>query len=472
MKELIYQVKFLSDVVLPATSNTEGNIEQLDFIAGSNFLGMVAKNYSKFENSFEMFHSGTVKFGDAHIVCDGKLTYKMPLSYFHEKLDDKTLLNHHLIDDIEKYKQLKQKRKGYITKDNDITYIEYNYLQKSSYDKEKRRSKDSTMFGYSAIKSGTIWQFSVSYDESISSSDLELLKQSIVGKQRLGKSKSAQYGLVEIIQKGSAEDIEDKNSNELILYLNSRVALFDNEGNPTYDLKYLFDGLSDDNIVYEKCQIKTSTFTPYNGARQTKDYERVCINKGSVIVLQNIDKKDIAQFVGAYQSEGFGEIVLNPKFLLQNELSYTTKIEQKREEYNIKRIETHFQQKTVQFLVNRHNKRIETLEVVNIVSQFIKDNFKYTKEKMNSQWGQIRSLSTQAKSKQDLYDLLFLLEPNDKSKGFLRGNRIKEKWNINLIENLENSYKFCEREKIDFIKFIKLLSIQMPKAQNKGVNND
>jgi len=44
MKALVFQVELKSDIVLPATSNTEGKIDQLDFIAGSNFLGMAAQN--------------------------------------------------------------------------------------------------------------------------------------------------------------------------------------------------------------------------------------------------------------------------------------------------------------------------------------------------------------------------------------------------------------------------------------------
>ena len=441
MKELIYQVEFLSDVVLPATSNTEGNIEQLDFIAGSNFLGMVAKNYKDFKDSFEVFHSGAVKFGDAHIICDDKLTYKMPLSYFHEKLDDKTLLNHHLIGNFTKYNQLKQKRKGYITKENDITYIEYNYLQKSSYDKDKRRSKDSMMFGYSAIKSGTLWQFSIKYND-ISEKDLELLQTSIVGKQRLGKSKSAQYGLVKITQKGSSEAIEDKNSNELMLYAKSRLSLFDDEGNPTYDLKYLFDGLKEENVVYEKCQLKTSTFTPYNGARQTKDYERICINKGSVIVLKGIDKKEIPQFVGAYQSEGFGEIVLNPKFLLQNKFSLIS--ESKNQEKKTVSIESN----VARFLQNRVTKKENELNILNEVDTFIEEYKSLYKNIKPSQWGKIRSICTSGSDS-------FL----DEVKEYI-GHGTKEWENKQQEKLLENGYS---------LEFIKLLSIQMPK---KGVKND
>jgi hypothetical protein len=70
MRELIFKIKFLSDVILRATSNTEGNIDNLDFISGSNFLGIVSKNYKKFQNPFEIFHSGKVRFGDATIFYD------------------------------------------------------------------------------------------------------------------------------------------------------------------------------------------------------------------------------------------------------------------------------------------------------------------------------------------------------------------------------------------------------------------
>ena len=50
MKKIDFKVTFLSDIVLNKSSNTEGNVETLDFITGASFLGMVAKNYDKFEN--------------------------------------------------------------------------------------------------------------------------------------------------------------------------------------------------------------------------------------------------------------------------------------------------------------------------------------------------------------------------------------------------------------------------------------
>jgi hypothetical protein len=443
MKELVYQVEFLSDIVLPASSNTEGNIQQLDFIPGSNFLGMVASQYGEFEDSFKVFHSGSVKFGDGHILKDKHQTYKMPLSYFHEKLNDKEIFNHHFIEDFTQFKLLKQRRSGYITKALEPVSIEYNYSQKSAYDKDNRRSKDSTMYGYKAINSGTKWQFCIRYDESISQKDIELIKKTLEGKKRLGKSKSSQYGLVRISQKGINEEIENKiHSNEIYLYLNSRVALVDNEGNATYDLKYLFDNLSEKNIDYTKTQIKTSTFTPYNTKRETKDYERVCINKGSVIVLKDVKIEDIPQFVGAYQSEGFGELLVNPDFI-QNRAKFTLKESVTKEEKLNHReyIDKSFEDKTVQFLVNRHNDAIDKLELAGSVSEFVK------KYKQNlyaqikpSQWGKIRSICTSG------------IDELTQIRDYI-SNGVK-KWDKKQIDTLlENN-----------IEFIKLLSIQMPKG--------
>lgn len=447
MKELIYQVKFLSDIVLPASSNTEGNISQLDFIPGSNFLGMVASRYEEFEDSFRVFHSGKVKFGDASILKKGKPTYKMPLSYFHEKLDDKVIYNHHKIDNFKKFKQLKQKRDGYITSDLETVDIDYNYSKKSAYDKEKRRSKDSQMYGYNAIVSGTTWQFSIKYDDRISEHDLKLLKSSIEGKKRLGKSKSAQYGLVEIKLQGEKENIEDKNSQKLILYANSRLVLVDEEGNPSYDLKYLFEGLGDDNIDYAKCQIKTSTFTPYNGARKTKDYERICINKGSVIVLKDVDRAKIPSFVGAYQSEGFGEILLNPKFLQEYSFSFKNSNDEEQDEEKIV-LNSHL----ALFAQQREENKKTNLNLGKKVAEFIKDNTPLYSKIKPSQWGTIRSICTKGDQdfKSQIQDYI---------------NSGKAKWETKQIDTLLN-YS-------DDLEFFKLLSMQMPKIRaNKEQKND
>jgi hypothetical protein len=445
MNELTFQVKFLSDIVLPASSNTEGNIENLDFIPGSNFLGMVAKSYSDFNDSFKVFHSGAVRFGDATLLHEGKATYKMPLSFFHEKLNKNEMVNHHLIEDFTKFKQLKQKRKGYITQELEEVSFKYNYAQKSAYDKEKRRSKDSSMYGYSAIPSGTLWQFSVKYDV-LESEDVERIKNNLLGKKRLGKSKSSQYGQIEIseAQKVSTVACGGAKTSTILLYAKSRLALVDEEGNPTYNLKYLIDGIDESNIVWEKSQIKTSTFTPYNGAMQTKSYERVVINSGSVIVLQNLSDeqlKSLKDGVGIYLSEGFGEVLVNPIFLENKGLfSLGVNVKDKTP------MPLEITEPIVKFLNKRESRKREKLDLAMMVHEFMETNKKLYQSISNSQWGTIRSICSGSNT-----------DFRDEIRKYVSDGKVT--WKTEQIESLLEEGKSRA--------FIELLSMQMPKVKEE-----
>jgi len=459
MNELIFQVKFESDIVLPSSSNTEGNIEQLEFIAGSSFLGMVAKKYPDFNDTFTIFHSGEVRFGDATLLVEDEVYYKMPFSLFHLKLDENEIYHHHFLTETKG--QVKQMRKGYISAYIDdglkIENIDYNYAQKSAYDSTKRRSKDSSMYGYKSIKAGTEWQFIVKYTDNVSEEDLALLKSTLLSSKRLGKSKSSQYGAVSISEKENSVNISQTvtNNTRVILYANSRLALVDTYGNPSYDLRYLCEGLESSNIVHESCQIRTSSFTPYNGAMQTKTYERLIIEKGSVIVLKDLTQTqiDVLQHgVGVYLSEGFGELLLNPSFLMQeNVMTLAEKKPASPKKDSREVIEKAFSEQSVQFLVNRHNESLETLALATEVQTFIAANPKTYTKKMNSQWGAIRSLCATQNDEtiKDAVDTYI-------SKGVA-----KEKWagnkKMKLLTAIESSKSA--------LKFTALLSMQMPKQK-------
>ena len=441
MRELIFNVEFLSDIVLPASSNTEGNIEQLDFIPGSNFLGMVAREYDSFNDSFNVFHSGAVRFGDATLLVEGEATYKMPLSFFHEKLNKTQMVNHHLIKDFSKFRQLKQKRKGYITQNLKEVSLDYNYAQKSAYDKNERRSREGSMYGYSSIPSGTMWHFSVKCGE-VDKQDIERIVKNLVGKRRLGKSKSSQYGQVFISEATKAEGAKSnlEQGTTTVLYAKSRIALVDAEGNPTYDLKYLLDGLEESNIIWEKSQIKTSTYTPYNGAMQTKSYSRVVINSGSVILLQNLTSEQLGRLekgVGVYLNEGFGELLINPSFLAKEGEFILNGVNTKE---RIKPLS--ITEDTVKFLNNRASKKRESLDLASTVHEFIAQNRKLYRDITNAQWGTIRSICSGNSSD-------FRGEIRD----YISDGKVT--WRTEQIETLLEEGKSRA--------FIKLLSIQMPK---------
>jgi len=455
MKKLNFKVTFLSDVVLQASSNTEGKVDTLDFIPGSNFLGMVARYYTKFENPFDIFHSGKVRFGDATLLHDDKPTYKIPFSFFKPKLDEGEVENHHHIKEFSAEKQLKQVRKGYITKDGEVVKLSYTYSQKSAYDSTSRKSKDSQMYGYSAIKQGTTWQFSLQYDESI---DINTIVEKLIGKKQLGKSKSAQYGSIMIEKLDTTmDDIEDTTFTEnVVIYANSRWALFDKNGMPTYQPTAENLGLSTDaNILWDKCQIKTNSFTPYNGARKTKDYTRVVIEKGSVIVFDKLSDEDIKILksgIGGFLSEGFGEVLINPIFTKELYPVFS-------EESTIKTTKPQSEEidKTIiSFLKNRQQTQKDIFVVSENVQSFINTHKSKFEQVSKSQWGQIRSICTQS----DVNDSNI----KDKVEAFIDQGIAKKRW--------EKGEKVFLNEIENNLKFTKLLATLMPKQKIEEQQDD
>ena len=454
MREFRFEITFKSPIILQASSNTQGKMSSLDFIPGSAFLGMVASRYSDFSDPFKIFHSGAVKFCDAAPIKDGKEFFKIPLSYFHEKLDGSKIYNHHLLsrEESEKFTQLKQMRSGYINEGNEQLSMDLDFSQKSAYDKIKRRSKDSQMYGYEAFRVGMKWRFSVKFDANVSEDDISRVKETLERSTRLGKSKSAEYGAVEIKFIGeNTDEIQSFTPPEgyTFVYAKSRLALIDENGNPSYDVKYILPNSNENNVDYAKTQIRISNFTPYNGARSTKDYERACINKSSVIALKNLSAEQIAALkngVGAYLSEGFGEVLINPWFLNGGNVKDSPIEFQKEAETEHSTKEIPIQNDLAKFLKQKQTTKDQALEIAERVANFIESHKDKFGKISKSQWGAIRAL---CKSSADIQ--------KDVSE-FIGEGVAKDKWSDakeTLLEAIEKSR--------DPLKFALLLSMQMPR---------
>lgn len=465
MKKIDFKVTFLSDIVLNKSSNTEGNIETLDFITGASFLGMVAKNYDKFENSFDVFHSGKIRFGEATPFSENKLTYKVPFCFFAPKLNENNseVYNNHFVEysneDILN-KQLKQLRSGYITSNLDYLSLDYVYSQKAAYDKTNRKSKDSSMFGYKAIKKGTTWKFSIKFYDIDEKTQNQVI-ENILGEKYLGKSKTSQYGkvLIEELKDFKEENLEKLNtSGTTYIYINSSLALFDGNGMPTFEPTKENLGLTNASIDWKKTQIRTKKFTPYNFKRQTNDYTRVVIEKGSVIALINVSKEDInilKNGIGGYLNEGYGEVLINPNFLLKEDSFSLNKIEKKNQEQEIIE-EKEVDNTLISFLTQKVKEKTEIYDLGKDVQTFIDKNKSVFEKVSKSQWGQIRML-VQFNQKDKIYV--------EKIKEFITHGTSKKQW--------ENGKKlFFDTLDNKKIEFIKLLSMMMPKVKLEDDNND
>ncbi len=462
MSEKIYfKVTFLSDIVLNASSNTEGKIEILDFITGSAILGMAAKEYDKYNNSFDIFHSGKVKFGEATPLINGKISYKVPFSFFYPK-NNKSLeevYNNHFLDYSKQEirdTQPKQLRKGYITSDLKYFELDFNYEQKSAFDKEKRKSKDSSMYGYRALKKGSTWIFNIDFDDSINDEDKQKVLSLIKGEKNLGKSKQTQYGKIKIekideMKENIEEDYQDKFT---YMYINSSLALVDENGFSTFIPSKENLNLIDGEVVLEDSQIRTKEITPYNSIRKTNDSSRLVIEKGSVIVLKNLspkDKENLKKGIGAYLSEGYGQVLLNPKFLLLGQDSKSFSLN--KIEYSYKDTLSNLGQKDevlLKFLAQRVEDKQKEQTVAQEVQEFINKHYKLFVNKVNkAQWGQIRAI---LQVNENTY--------KEEVEEFISHGISEKQWK----DGLEIMKDILKNKSIEFLK---LLSIQMPKYTTK-----
>ena len=463
MTTLKFKCKLLSDVILNQKAATEGPNQTLDFIPGSCFLGIVASEYDKFEKegkAMEIFHSGKVRFGDAHPSKGDVRGLKIPASMFYPKLKPegfKYYIHHEIPDDkleSEDFKkmQLKQCRNGFYTFVGDkatATEVktETNFAIKSAYDREKRRSKDEQMYGYESLQKGLELYFEV----QVKNDDLaEDIKGALVGKKRVGRSRTAQYGLVEITETNYNDVKYDKpGNNNVAVYADGRLIFLDTYGLPTFRPTAEQLGLpKDSQILWDKSQIRTFQYAPWNYKRQSFDTDRCGIEKGSVFVVDvsncgNLDLK--SQYVGSYNNEGFGKVIYNPEFLKAKEngiANFQIKENKDNEGQNschdktkqeIDNLNSFNSDLSIYLAKQKYHEDLEN-DVFSMVNTWVEKNWALFKgETFASQWGAIRSIAMKNRTKQSLSEELFDKKTQKNGKeipdAYLTHGVAADKWN-------------------------------------------
>ena len=201
---------------------------------------------------------------------------------------------------------------------------ETNFAIKSAYNNELRRSKDEAMYGYQSLEAGMEFCFEVEFEDA---KLVELVKKSLMGKRTIGRSKTAQYGQVDISEVpnytiGFKEEHAIE-SDRTYLYAESRLLFLDDNGQPVIRMDGKAYGMEGANVDLKRSQIRTFRYSPYNFKRQSRDADRFGIEKGSVICLnRNIEEQEKAEIkkgIGLYLNEGFGKMLVNPEFLKTSE---------------------------------------------------------------------------------------------------------------------------------------------------------
>ena len=475
MKELFFKCTLTSDVVLNSTLATEGNLASLDYIPGSNFLGIVAgRLYDSVDTvkAFDLFHSGKVKFGDACIYEEG-ISYPIPFSFFNGKnaatREANFYLHHKIVgkspkDDKGNIIQLKQERQGYILLGGSIRKnIKKTFSLKSAQDRNTRSSKDGQMFGFESISKGQTFLFPVQFeDESL----IDKVKDALVGERRIGKSKSAEFGQVTITEMLHIKEVSsfDSKGNYTLVYAQSNLCLEDENGSQTFQPTAKDLGIVNGEIIWSKSQIRTYSYSPWNSIRNTSNTERHCIAKGSVFYVQGKPDK-MKNTLGLFQSEGLGRVIYNPEFLKEGfedktELTFSFKVENSLEMNG--KISGEIKTTLGRFLQRKVDKKNLDNEISLKIHELIYSKvnpLEGLKRISSSQWGGIRSYASKAEDMDKLHQNLF-----DKDKGYLTHGVADIKfWGANKGANLKAFRKIFDENKDLGIPFIEKFAAEMAK---------
>lgn len=472
MKTLKFSCRLLSDVILNQKAATEGPNSTLDFIPGSCFLGIAAKHYDDFgDKALEIFHSGKVRFGDAHPSISNTRSLKVPANMFHPKLDSDHS-EYYINPDDSSFlsKQLKQCRQGFYDFSNTnalLVNTPTSFSIKSAYNRDLRRSEDEKMFGYQSLRRGMTFLFSVNIDNDSLSSDIE---SSLNGIHQIGRSRTAQYGLVLIEPFDFNEIPSQPSQHEVSIYADGRLIFMDDYGLPTFCPKPSDLGIDDPHaeILWHKSQIRTFQYAPWNYKRQSFDTDRCGIEKGSVIVLKSESCPSQSQYVGRYINEGFGKVIYNPAFLNAdpNGRAMFTLCKDNNDHINANQDNTSNPSSTLQspligFLLQQSVKEKQELNTYESVNDWIdkhKSLFK-GKEKFASQWGAIRSIAMSTDNAKDIQSKICHYIDHGIKKDDWQGKRLlaleqfmktennSEQLRARIVNLASEMAKICRKEK-------------------------
>jgi hypothetical protein len=469
MKTLNFKVTLLSDVIINQRAATEGNQKTLDFIPGNVFLGVAAGIYNDLpvNETFTLFHSGKVRFGDAHPFVNKKRAVKVPASWYKKKDDkgDSELFVHHgmpkegLKDEMGNPVQVKQYREDFIVNGGQDKVskvdIKKHFAIKSAYDSDKRRSEDAKMYGYESLQAGSEWCFEVVFNDDIAAEMITKLENSLVGTKRVGRSSTAQYGLVKIekvlpfdngFHTWPQPKTRDKDEKVVFVYAESRLIFFDQYGLPTFTPTAAQLGFPDAEICWEMSQIRTFQYAPYNNQRKTRDADRMGIEKGSVFCITGTTSNEKEKWVGSYQNEGFGKVLVNPDFLEYTGINGEAKFSFTKDKAisKIPGFAQHPIQTNDKPVLEYLKKQKQTKEnqkfIYEKVNAFVNDNAnKFKGDNFASQWGTIRSLAMQFRNPTILKERVYSNQDS-----YLKHGVAAEKWGergrTKLLENFVKEF--------------------------------
>jgi len=352
MKKAIIEITLQDEIVLSERSATEGGHRSLDFVPGGTLLGAVAaKLYATHpEKAHLLFHSGSLRFGNAYPVINGQRTLPCPLSLHYNKQDKGSILNF-LAAKFEENIQPKQMRTGFVVIDGQslhMTQPQMAMRMKTAVDTATGHVRDGHLYGYQSLLAGQQFQSEIQADDSVPDSLWQEVLDVLTAGIRIGRSKAQQYGRAQCRVLESAKQVTvsaRSQSNKLVVWVVSDLAVLDENGMPCFvPHRAALLGLPAGRLNSEQSFIRTRRYSAYNSFRKSYDSERLVIQQGSVLTY-DLDQPlaEDAQLptrIGLLREAGLGEVFYNPSWA-ERKLPFLS-VKAVPEDQSISRPEGHF----------------------------------------------------------------------------------------------------------------------------------
>lgn len=325
-----FRVILEEDVILSADACTEGNHFCLPYLPGSALLGACIasdlRNGTEFDPAVAL--SGQIRLSNAYPEWNSLPAVPTPRSFMCPKEgkigaeEQAATLPYLLPEPNPSLRRLSQPFWSPATADL-LTPVK-NFRMKTAIDRNTRRAKNSSLFGYEALEKGQTFLFSIEAESTLSSVldrwTRNLTRQPV----RIGRSRSAEFSQVriEVIAPPEYTATPFATAPErLVGYAHSDLCLL-RQGVPvTFPLP------SDLGLANEEweprphlSELITRSYSPWNQFHRSRMMERQVISMGSVWVYTRRAGSPETEIpgilrLGEHQQEGLGEVWLNPSFL-------------------------------------------------------------------------------------------------------------------------------------------------------------
>ncbi len=355
---------------------------------------------------------------------------KIPASFYIEKGKDMKdgIFHFHNATETDWEKNLEQVRNGYFVENDgkiEFSSIRFEESIKSAREELTRSSKDGEMYMYRYLKPGQTFVFDI---QSENKAYLEKIKNILHEKTKyIGKSKNAEFGgavkishIGEETNNNNYQNAEVKNT---LVYAESNLCFINKYGDCTLEPTAYDLGITG-TIDWEKSQVWHHRYMPFNRHRNTWDPERMIIKKGSVFFVTEttaIDYEMIKNGLGVFLTEGFGNVLINPPFLLSTPLLKTPGEEQILEEPTFLNLDIDANGKRLlKYLKEKASRKQQEIDILKKVNEFKSQTFSNISK---SQWSKLAN-----GTKEICYDDELELKLFDQENGILIKGA-KNPWN-------------------------------------------